>query len=88
MKENAVINAVSLSLFMVNVSHCLLHDFRCDSSNAGVLDLKTHFRGHKYAAEIIKMLPEKPDPILLAQVFDTVARLGSIHAVEPALNSS
>jgi len=50
--------------------------------------LKAHFRGRKYVSETIKLLPEKPDPILLAQVFDTVARLGSIHPVEPGFNSS
>ena len=44
-KESAVINAVSLSLLMVSVSRRLLYDFRQDSPNAGVLDLKTYFRG-------------------------------------------
>lgn len=79
LKETAVINSVSLSLFMVSVSQRLLHDFRRDSVNAGVLDLKAHFRGRKYAAETIKMLPEKPDPILLQRIFDHIASLGRIH---------
>lgn len=79
LKETAVINAVSLSLFMVSVSQRLLHDFRRDSSNAGVLDLKAHFRGRKYAAETIKMLPQKPNPILLQRIFHHIASLGRIH---------
>lgn len=83
-----VTNAANLSLFMVNLAARLLHDFRHHNPLFGVLDLKAHFRGRKYVSETIKLLPEKPDPILLAQVFDTVARLGSIHAVEPAFNSS
>ncbi len=86
--QTPVTNAANLSLFMVNLAARLLRDFRHHNPLFGVLDLKAHFRGRKYVSETIKLLPEKPDPILLAQVFDTVARLGSIHAVEPALNSS
>jgi hypothetical protein len=29
--------------------------------------------------ETIKMLPEKPDAILLAEIFQQLARLGAIH---------
>jgi hypothetical protein len=79
----AVTNAANLSLFMVNVAHCLLALFRPLHPNAGVLDLKAHFRGRRYVSETLKLLPETPDPILLAQVFDTVAQLGSIHPIEP-----
>ncbi len=52
---------------MVNVSHLLLREFRQHNSNVNVLDLKANFHGHKYVAETIKLLPQKPDPILLAQ---------------------
>src|SRR5574341_142730 len=83
----AVTNAANLALFMVNVAHCLLALFRQLHPNAGVLDLKAHFRGRRYVSETLKLLPETPDPILLAQVFDTVAQLGSIHPVEPCFNS-
>lgn len=86
--QTTVTNAANLSLFMVNLAALLLRDFRRLNPLFGVLDLKAHFRGRKYVSETIKLLPEKPDPILLAQVFDTVARLGSIHSVEPAFNSS
>jgi putative transposase len=86
--QTTVTNAANLSLFMVNLTALLLRDFRRLNPLFGVLDLKAHFRGRKYVSETIKLLPEKPDPILLAQVFDTVARLGSIHSVEPAFNSS
>ena len=86
--QTTVTNAANLSLFMVNLAALLLRDFRQHNPLFGVLDLKAHFRGRKYVSETIKLLPEKPDPILLAQVFDTVARLGSIHSVDPAFNSS
>jgi putative transposase len=86
--QTTVTNAANLSLFMVNLAALLLRGFRQLNPQFGVLDLKAHFRGRKYVSETIKLLPEKPDPILLAQVFDTVARLGSIHPVEPCFNSS
>ena len=82
-KTTTVTNAANLSLFMVSLSSVLLQDFRQLNPQAGVLDLKAHFRGHKYVAETLKLLPKKPDPILLEQIFSTVARLGSIHTAKP-----
>jgi hypothetical protein len=79
----AVTNAANLSLFMVNVSYRLLRDFRQRDPAASILDLKAHCRGYKYVDETIKMLPEKPEPVLLAQIFNTVACLGRIHAGQP-----
>ena len=81
--ETAVTNAANLALFMVNLSQLLLRDFRQDSPHAGVLDLKAHFRGHKYVAETLNLLPEIPDPILIDHIFATIARIGRIHADEP-----
>jgi len=86
-KQTAVTNAANLSLFMVNLAHLLLRHSRRLNSQAGVLDLKAHFRGRKYVAETLKLLRETPDPILLVQVFDTIAQLGCVHPVEPCLNS-
>jgi hypothetical protein len=86
-KQTAVTNAANLSLFMVNVAHRLLLDFRLQAPHYGVLDLKAHFRGCKYVTETLKLLPEKPEPILLAQIYHHVAALGSIHTLKPALFS-
>ena len=83
-KKTAVVNAASLSLFMVNVSHLLLRDFRPKDSTVNVLDLKAHFRGHKYVVETLKWLPQKPEPILIAQIFDKVSQLGRIHIPLPS----
>jgi putative transposase len=73
-------------LFMVNLTHLLLRQFRQLNPQAGVLDLKAHFHGHKYVSETLKLLPETPDPILLSQVFGAVAQLGCVHPVEPCLS--
>ena len=86
-KEIAVTNAANLSLFMVILSQLLLRQFRQLNLQVGVLDLKAHFHGRRYVSETLKLLPQTPDPILLSQVFDTVAQLGCIHPVEPCLSS-
>jgi hypothetical protein len=84
-KETAVTNAANLALFMVNFSAALLHPFRQHHSDYSILDLKSHYRGYRYASETIKMLPEKPDAILLADIFQHLAQLGAIHPlVQPA----
>jgi hypothetical protein len=78
-KETTVTNAANLSFFMVNFSYALLQPFRQQNPDFSILDLKSHYRGYRYASEIIKMLPEKPDAILLADIFLHIARLGAIH---------
>jgi putative transposase len=80
-KETAVTNAANLSFFMVNFSEALLQPFRQQQPDYSILDLKSHYRGCRYASETIKMLPQKPDPILLAHIFLQIARLGAIHPV-------
>jgi len=85
-KSTAVTNAANLAMFMVNVAHLLLKPFRKAHPQFGILDLKAYCRGHKYVAETLKLLPQKPEPIVIAQIFDHMARLGSVHNPEPALN--
>jgi putative transposase len=88
-KKTAVANAANLSFFMVNLSYALLQPFREQQPEYSILDLKSHYRGCRYAFETIKMLPhivpmpfrEKPDAILLADIFQQIARLGAIHSV-------
>jgi hypothetical protein len=78
-KETSVTNAANLSFFMVNFSYALLQFFRQQNPDYSILDLKSYYRGCRYASEIIKMLPEKPDAILLADIFQRIAQLGAIH---------
>jgi putative transposase len=66
---------------MVNFSSALLLPFILLNPDFSILDLKSHYRGCRYAAETLKMLPEKPDAILLADIFQQIARLGAIHPV-------
>ena len=80
-KETAVTNAANLSFFMVNFSYDLLLPFRQQQPDYSILDLKSHYHGCRYARETLKMLPQKPDPILLADIFRQIARLGAIHPV-------
>ena len=88
-KEEAVSNAANLSFFMVNFSSVLLRRYREYNPEFSVLDLKSHYRGYRYASETIKLLPQKPDGILhrpdvpagLAEIFEQIARLGMVHPV-------
>jgi putative transposase len=80
-KEVAVTNAANLSFFMVNFSSILLQRFRETHPECSILDLKSHYRGCKYVSKTIKLLPKKPDGILLAEIFEQIARLGMIHPV-------
>jgi putative transposase len=78
-KEQPLTNAVNLSFFMVNVSHALLQKFRSAHPYFSLEDLKAHFRGLKYVEETLKLLPEKPDPILIQHISDEIAKIGSIN---------
>jgi hypothetical protein len=55
---------------------------------ASVLDLKADCRGYKYMEETIRLLPEKPAPILLAKILNRVAGLGRIHTAQPSFSFS
>jgi putative transposase len=87
-QQTAVTNAANLSLFMVNLTQLLLRPFRQDNPTYSILDLKAHYRGHQYVTETIKLLPQKPEPFLLAKIFDHLSRLGSVHTTQPCLNSA
>ena len=87
-EQTPVTNAANLSLFMVNLSQLLLDRYRLDDPAFSALDLKAHYRGYCYVAETIKMLPQKPDDVLLAAIFLQVACLGRIHAAQPAVSTA
>lgn len=83
-----VTNAANLSLFMVNVAYRLRADLHPRDLDYSVLDLKADCRGYKYVEETIKLLPEKPEPILLAKILNQVAGLGRIHASQASFSFS
>lgn len=81
-KQTPLYNAVHLSFFMVNLSHVLIQKIRTDTNHIGfnVLDLKAQCRGLKYLHETLKLLPEKPDPILIQHISTEIAKVGRINA--------
>jgi putative transposase len=83
-----VTNAANLSLFMVNVAYRLQADVRPRDPDYSILDLKADCRGDTYVQETIKMLPEKPEPVLLGQILRKVACLGRIHVSQPFFSFS
>ena len=86
--QTGVTNAANLALFMVNVAYRLRTDGQPRDPDYSVLDLKADCRGSKYVEETIKMLPEKPEPVLLRQILHKVASLGRIHASQPSRSFS
>lgn len=78
-KETPVTNAVNLAFFMVNISHALIDEVRKHNPFFGVQDLKAYFRASKYLYETLKLIPEKPDPILIQQMFAQITKIGSIN---------
>lgn len=87
-KPAAVTNAANLSFLMVNFSSVLLRQYRKRNPEFSVLDLKSHYRGCRYVSETIKLLPQKPDGILLAEIFEQIARLGMVHPVFEPLSTA
>ena len=79
--QTSVTNAANLSFFMVNLSHYLLAKFRKDNPDSGIVDLKSYYRGFRYAHEIFKMLPYNLDTIFNAQIFAKLTSNGRIHKV-------
>jgi putative transposase len=86
--STGVTNAANLSLFMVNVAYCLRADGHARDPDYSVLDLKADYRGYKYVEETIKLLPEKPEPVLLAKILNQGAGLGRIHATQSSVSFS
>jgi len=88
LSQTAVTNAANLAFFMVNLSHSLLADFRKHNPGSGIIDLKAYYRGFRYVREMLKILPQKPEPILLAQIFAKLTALGRIHPVSTGVEPS
>ena len=84
--KRGVENASNLSFMMVNVSEKLKtqSNKKCVSTN----DLKTHYRGVKYARLALKRVLKKAEPILINEIIEEVSRLGSIHQPKPTTLST
>ena len=80
-KETPVTNATNLAFFMVNLSYALILNVRQYNPLFSSIDLKAYFRGSKYVNETLKLLPQKPDPILIQQMLSQIAKIGSINGI-------
>ena len=80
--ETQVNNAANLAFFMVNFSYRLLDNFRRTRPQAGILNLKSFFRGRRYAQLTLELLPLPTAPIFIDHIVETVATLGSIHSTQ------
>jgi hypothetical protein len=78
--QTPVYNAANLAMLMVNLSQVLIGHFRPTCPTFSVNDLKAYFRGRKYVAETLKLLPQRPEPIFIDQIFAHIAQIGSINA--------
>ena len=86
--KTPVNNAANLSMFMVNVSAKLLAPLRLEHTELSVLDLKARYRGMKYLRETLKILPQKPEPIVIHQIAECLGVIGAIHHTPAQLNTS
>ena len=87
--KTPVNNAANLSVFRVNVSAKLLAPLRLEHAEGSVLDIKARYRGVKYLREALKILPQKPDPIVIDQIAERLGSIGeTIHHTPSQLNTS
>ena len=86
--KTPVNNAANLSMFMVNVSAKLLAPLRLEDAALSVLDLKARYRGLKYLHETLKILPQKPELIVIHQIAERLGAIGAIHHTPSQLNTS
>ena len=83
--KTPVNNAANLSMFMVNVSAKLLAPLRLEHTELSVLDLKARYRGLKYLRETLKILPQKPDTIVIDNLAEHLGAIGAIHYTSPQI---
>ena len=84
--EVGVANAANLAFMMVLLSAKLLKNN--EEKLTGINDLKTHYRGAKYAVLVLKKVLKNPEPILINQIIEEVGRLGSIYRTQSATSSA
>ena len=79
-------NAANLAFMMVLLSAKLIKNGT--ENRVGINDLKTHYRGVKYAVLTLKKVLKKPEPILMKQIIEEVSRLGSIYQTKSATSTA
>ena len=61
---------------------------RENNPGSGIVDLQAYCRGFRYVREMLKMLPQQPEPIFNAQIFAKLTSVGSIHNASTAIEPS
>ena len=84
-KEIPVNNAANLSMFMVNVAAKLREMFGAEHPGFGVLDIKARYRGEKYLQETLKILPQKPETIVIENIAEHLASISAVHYTSPQI---
>ena len=84
-KQIPVNNAANLSMFRVNVSAKLREMFGSEHPGLGVLDIKARYRGLRYLQETLKILPKKPETIVIDNIAEHLGALGAIHYTSPQI---
>lgn len=84
--EIGVENAANMAFLMVNLSAKLLKTG--GANRVGINDLKSWYRGVKYALETIKLVQPKAEAILIERVKEAISRIGSIHRQKYSLSSA
>ena len=84
--KTPVNNAANMSMFMVNVRAKLKEKNRCQIPDYSVSDLKSHYRGLKYIHETLKILPQKPEPIVIEKITEHLGSVGAIHWTQTDLS--
>ena len=77
--QTPVYNVANLSMFMVHLSAKLCAPFRMAHGAFSIFSLKAYYRGLKYLYEILKLLPEKPEPIVFDKIAGRMDSIGAIH---------
>ena len=85
-KQTPVNTAANLSMFLVNVAAKLTTVYGSEQTEFGILDLKARYRGLKYLHETLKILPQKPDTIVIDQIAEHLGAIGAIHYTPSQLN--
>ncbi|MYK21843.1 transposase, partial [Candidatus Poribacteria bacterium] len=84
--EIPVNTAANLSMFRVNVSAKLRERFGAEHPSFGVLDLKARYRAEKYLQETLKILPQKPETIVIDELAEHLGSIGeTIHYTSPQI---
>jgi len=83
-KKIAVHNWSNFSTFMVNFV-AILKKEKFKNSEMSSLDLKAHYHGIYYVDTVLKLLPKKPDNILIKTLYEKISTIGAIYKYKEAV---